>query len=455
MSTAAPLRAGPDGSDLHRLIVVGMLAVWAIRLPIAAGITSSSLIVLASAPLWLPSIARYRWANALLVLSGLALANGLILALVRSVYFPYDFQVGLAQVLHLVGGLGGIGLILWTRSLLSTPTIAVVVGAAMILGGLADIAGSGNAWKYVLSAPVTLMVLGLAHRAQPWITVAILALLSLVGMATNSRSYVGFCALTAALLLFQGGRSRDLIGWARRVTWLALGTGLLIATYSLATAMLVGGLLGEQAQQRSQDQISSGGSLLSGGRPEWTGTVELLRAHPQGFGFGAVPTYSDVWTARAGMVRVGVGTNNGYVDNFMFAGEFKLHSVSADLWSQCGLLGVMLAVALIVVMGIGLLDRLLTGRASAVHIYLGVMGLWNMAFSPIYSALAWVAMAAALLLSRKTAPHAEGRSNVSVVSPQEALAYGQARPSEPALDSSHPGARERRSGSGTPSRPHS
>ena len=453
MSTAAPLRAGPDGSDLHRLIVVGMLAVWAIRLPIAAGITSSSLIVLASAPLWLPSIARYRWANALLVLSGLALANGLILALVRLVYFPYDFQVGLAQVLHLVGGLGGIGLILWTRSLLSTPTIAVVVGAAMILGGLADIAGSGNAWKYVLSAPVTLMVLGLAHRASRgsrgdtgdsmWS-----AWRRTRAATSGTRADSGPAAVSGRTL-------RDLIGWAHRVTWLALGTGLLIATYSLATAMLVGGLLGEQAQQRSQDQISSGGSLLSGGRPEWTGTVELLRAHPQGFGFGAVPTYSDVWTARAGMVRVGVGTNNGYVDNFMFAGEFKLHSVSADLWSQCGLLGVMLAVALIVVMGIGLLDRLLTGRASAVHIYLGVMGLWNMAFSPIYSALAWVAMAAALLLSRKTAPHAEGRSNVSVVSPQEALAYGQARPSEPALDSSHPGARERRSGSGTPSRPHS
>ncbi len=431
MSTAAPPRVAPDTSDLHTLIVIGMLVAWAIRLPIAAGITSSSIVVLASAPLWFASIARYRWARALFVLAGLGLVNGLMLALVRSAYLPYDFAVGLAQFSHLVGGLGGIGLILWTRRYLATHTIAVIVGAALIVGGLGDVAGSGNAWKYVLSAPVTLLLLGLAHRAQPWFTVSILALLSLIGMATNSRSYVGFCALTAALLLFQGRRSRDLIGWPRRVTWLALGTGLLIAMYSLATAMLVGGLLGQQAQQRSQDQIRSGGSLLSGGRPEWTGTVELFRAHPQGFGLGAVPTYSDVWTARAGMVRVGVLTNNGYVDNYMFGGEFKLHSVTADLWSQCGLFGLLLAGALIVIIGIGLLDRLLAGGASPVHIYLGVMGLWNMAFSPIYSALAWVALAAGILLSRRpepSSPHAEGTSKAFLGLSSSSLTYAQRQP---------------------------
>ncbi len=67
-----------------------------------------------------------------------------------------------------------------------------------------------------------------------------------------------------------------------------------------------------------------------------------MRDTPAGFGPGAVPSPHDVVVAREGLATVGLGPDNGYVDNYMFGGQFRLHSTVADAWSNFGWVGVAL-----------------------------------------------------------------------------------------------------------------
>ncbi len=406
----APHRATDPVTAAVPGVAAALLVVWALDLPLTAGISTASLTVVASAPLWIPSLRSYRWATAIGLLLVAALLNGAILFLAKSVTLPYSVALGFDQAMHLVGGLGGVGLILWARRFLSVPAIAVITGSALVLIGLTEVPASSNPWKYALSAPVTLLVLALLDRTGPWPSVAALAGLSVVGALNDSRSYVGLCVVTAGLIVFQSRKRAASITWARRLNWIALAGAALVSLYMLGTALLVDGALGEEAQARTQAQIERGGSLISGGRPEWSGTIELAQAHPEGYGLGAIPTYADVWIAREGLVHVGVDTDNGYVDNYMFGGQFKLHSVIADLWAQCGLAGLALAAVLLAATAVSLIDRFGMGNAPPAVIYLGVYGLWNLAFSPIFTALPWVGLALGLLLLRKPTPRAPSRT---------------------------------------------
>ena len=181
-----------------------------------------------------------------------------------------------------------------------------------------------------------------------------------------------------------------------------VGAGVIYGLYLMATAAILDGYLGEATQQRSQVQIERAGSLLSGGRPEWHATSELMQVQPMGFGLGAVPTYHDVWTAREGLVTVGTGLENRYVDFYMFDGTFNLHSVTADFWVHCGVFGLLLALLCLVILIQGLTDGIMALTLPAVVAFLACKALWDLAFSPMYSSLPWLTLAIALLLRAKS-----------------------------------------------------
>lgn len=288
-------------------------------------------------------------------------------------------------------------MILWARSHLPDGLIAVIVGATMLVMALPELGSTANDWKYLFSAPLTLFFMGLLNT-QLLAAVAALGALGLAGVALDSRSFFGMCVLAAGILLFQQRRQQAVRGWGSRIVTIAIGAALVFGMYAMVSSLLVEGYLGDQVAERTQEQIQRTGSLLVGGRPEWSGTLELMRADPQGFGLGARPTYEDVWTARVGLDRAGVGTINRYVDNYMFAGEFKLHSVLADLWAQTGLVGLAWGISLMVVIVVGLVDLVLMGRASPVVAFLAVKGMWDLGFSPVFSSAHWLALAVAMLL---------------------------------------------------------
>jgi hypothetical protein len=382
-------------------LAVGFVAMWGLSLPVVAGVSTSSLAVLASAPIWITAVQGFRWGWRLLLVSAVAALNGAMLALAHSGARPISDVLAIAQILQLVAGIGGIGLVLWARREMSSRQVAVVVAFAMLLGSTVNISGSPNPWKYFISAPLTLLILAALDRRRGFPTVAALLLLALIGIATNSRSYAGFCILTLGLLVLQRMRTRGSTGWAKRVGTLALGATLLWGGYQLASSLMVSGYLGAEAQARSEQQIALGGSLIGGGRPEWSGTLELARANPAGFGVGAVPTYEDIWTARVGLAEVGVDVDNGYVEHFMFGRSFKLHSVTADLWSQFGITGVLLALLLLAAVVLSLVERFLAGTAAPFLLFLGTKAVWDLAFSPSWSALPWVGLAIGLVLLRR------------------------------------------------------
>src|SRR5690606_37117394 len=103
----------------------------------------------------------------------------------------------------------------------------------------------------------------------------------------------------------------------------------------LFVSLLTGGYLGSEAQERTTQQIETSGSLLIGGRPEFAATRHLVESRPEGFGLGVVPAWEDIRTARHGLAEVNVELEPVRL-RYMFGGQFRLHSIAADLWAACG-----------------------------------------------------------------------------------------------------------------------
>jgi hypothetical protein len=400
---SAEVRARTAADRVRRQTATVALLLLGVNASVSVGLSTGLLATLGLLPVWCTSLPRYRGAVPIAVLTLASLPAGLVLDF-ASGDRDVDARTAIEVSLRLVTAIGGVGLILWCREFLPPARIAVVLGSGWLLAALANSPGSENPWKYELAVPVTLVVLGLtagARSRRP--VVAALLVLAAVGVVNEHRSYLGFCLATLGLLLWQARPVRG----SRRLP--ALGQVALLAlsayvVYRLATLLLVNGLLGYDLQQRSLQQIRDGGSLLVGGRPEITATARLLQEYPGGFGVGAVPRSADVMVAKQGLVTAGVPTHNGYIDRFMFGGQFKLHSVAADLWSNFGLVGLLLGAVIALTILLSLTARMADRKASALVLFLALTALWDVAFSPLYSGLPDLTPALGLLLLRRDRP---------------------------------------------------
>lgn len=403
-------RAAPTTADgrLSVLLAAPAVVAYGADRPIALGVTTGSVVVLGLIPVWLPAVRRYAAAVPLLVLAAVAVVCGAWLSSWSGIDHGVSNRKALETVLLVVTAFGGVGLLLWARRLLPLHQVALLYGAGALLAAGVTARESVNPWKYHLALPVTILVLALVSRTRSSVpTVVSLCALGLVGVVFEYRSYLGFCVLALALARY-GARRRRRARVLRRRSALLLLTGLPAGLYFLVTTLLVQGYLGEVLRQRSEQQIQESGSLLAGGRPEWTATLRLMQERPLGYGFGVVPDPRDVMTGKEGLATVGVPTNNGYVDNYMFGGQFKLHSVIADFWSTMGLVGLVLAVVVFVL----LLNRLalsLTSRAVALLAFLLLNSLWDLAFGPLFSDLPTIALALGLSLPER-APTGRSRA---------------------------------------------
>ena len=149
----------------------------------------------------------------------------------------------------------------------------------------------------------------------------------------------GLSLMIAAILILWQMLPKPRTRRTSALTTVAVFGLITVLIYNLATTLLLEGYLGQQAQERSIDQIDSSGSLIVGGRPELAASIALFLNQPMGFGSGTIPTQSDILVAKTGMAAVGYQPNNGYVETFMFGGGFELHSVAGDLWALFGLPG--------------------------------------------------------------------------------------------------------------------
>jgi capsular polysaccharide biosynthesis protein len=386
---------------------------------LSAGLIASGALL----PVWLPLVGRYRGLRLLLLLTGAGLLSGVLLAWNAAAdhgFAPHEAGVRTSLVL---GAVGGVGVILWAKQVLPVPAIGVCFGLSMLATEFLTTSVPGNVWKFQLSSPLMIIGLALAARwGKPLLTVAVLAVLGLLNVTNDARSAFGFCALAACLVLWQLRPRRDPAPRRMRpLLALPLLAALAAGAYWLLTQLILAGGLGSEIQARSEIQIAQTGSLILGGRPEWTATWALMQLHPFGFGLGVVPNSEDVLVAKAGIEVTNIPTADDYLLHVLLNGSVQLHSILADLWAGLGPAGLLLGLAMGALIVLGFMERLGRRQASGLVCLLVPMALWNLAFGPLSSNGDTLILALGLLLvARPPVPRRAGAPGVPVGNPAPA-----------------------------------
>lgn len=393
---SAPL-TGAGGALAPALALMGCFLVGA-NIDIAMRVTTATLASVALLPVWVGTVTRFRHATTVLLLAGVALVSGVLMAVYAPEWRSINWAEARGNVSLLLTAAMSLGLLLWARTVVPLHRLVLVYGIGALLAQVPASAGSPNAWKYHLAIPITLVVLSLvgATRSIP-VWIAALLGLGAVGVVFDHRSYFGLCLLACLVLLWHT-RTRGLSRRSTRirgVAFLILGT---YGLYVLATSLMIAGYLGEAYQERSLAQAQAGGSVILGGRPEWAASVALLMAFPGGFGIGAVPRLAETMVAREGLAMVGISGHHGYVDSFMFGGRFELHSVMADYWAWFGLAGLVLGAVIGVLVVWGLTRPSDEVAARPTTVFISLMALWLLAFGPAFTSQSDIILALALTL---------------------------------------------------------
>lgn len=364
------------------------------------GLTSGVLLALLLLPVWFTVLRQFRGARVLLGFGALMLISGLGLARFSAADHTVGRGISLDSANLVLGVVVGVGVVLWGRTVLTTRLVGLSYGLGMLAGVILLPGRVGeNLWKTGYVVPVAVVTLALVdgpgRRARQLVVLLGLAITS---AAFDSRSYFGTFLVAAMLVVWQWRSGRGPGSWPRTAVFFG---GLGAAVYYLGTTLLVDGYLGQDAQQRSVQQIDSAGSLILGGRPELAASAALIRDRIWGFGLGVEPNLHDVTVAKTGMAALNYDPNNGYVDHFMFGGHFELHSTFGDLWTISGVTGLIFVVitAALVVRAIAAVAARRAG--GGLLLFLSCWTLWNLFFSPLYSAAPTLVLALGLVLARR------------------------------------------------------
>lgn len=400
ISTAsAPPR---DSALLPTIVAVVAAMTAAMRAQYGPGLTICLIAGVILAPVWVTNLKRFRHARSLLLVGAGAIVWGAALTQLDTARATWTSLL-IVQSLMLLSFLCSIGMLLWARSLIGTGATITAFG----VGGLVNIVLVGgnpaNLWKYSLAIPVALIVLGIAAmRNSRLLELIALVIVAGVSAVSDSRSMTAFLLLTAVLVLWQmtstgTGRLRPR-PWQTILGLAALG----LSAFLLFQALILDGVLGDAAAERTQAQIDTSGSLIAGGRPEMGAAVGLISAQPWGYGSGIVPTSNDVWIAKTGMSALNYDPNNGYVERYMFGAKFEVHSVLGDLWIRYGPLGAVFALSICVLAVYATARHVSLRTAPAALIFLTALGIWDTFFSPMLTSYTTLALMTALALAPAT-----------------------------------------------------
>lgn len=404
------------------LVAVGAVFLLTLDLQIIDAVTTGIVVPLVLLPVWWSATRRFVGARVLLGLAGVALLSGLWLAAVASSTHVVSGLVLRSTLLLVLGGFCGIGLLLWARTVLPLRVVALSAAAGIVARLAVEPPNPVNPWKHGISYALIVLSLALVVRARPRpIEIVILLGLAAVSALNDSRSAFATLLLTALLVLWQL-RPTVMKRRTSAIASIALLAGIAACVYSIGTTLILEGYFGETTQARSQEQVQASGSIVLGGRPEWGASTALFMSRPMGFGTGVQANLQDILVAKSGMAELNYDPNNGYVENYMFGSEIKLHAVVADLWSNFGIPGLVLAGAVLWVAVWSLATAIARRTASGLVVYLTCVLLWNFAFGPIYSSMPVLVLALGLLLLPRT--QATARSDAAGLGAPSAPAPG-------------------------------
>jgi hypothetical protein len=395
----------PASSRLTQGIAVLALLLLGLRFRLPEGLTLDVLVGLALAPIWFASVRRYAGGRLLFMLGALSLLCGWWLTSLSSA----DHDLSTSQLFRnsvlLVGALVGLGVILWAREVLPFPKVVVILGVGAVLGITPENEMfASNPWKFGAGLAISVLLLAIAHATgRRWLELLVVLGLAGVSAMNDARSAFAMLVLTGILIAWQLRPARPTRrGSAFRMV-LAIGAAGLFV-YSVVQALILDGLLGEAAAERSQDQVETSGSVLVGGRPELAATLALVPHRVLGFGAGTLPSLEDIRVAKEGMSGIGYDPDNGYVERYLFGGQFELHSVAGDLWARYGWVGVAFGAAILVIALRCTAAAITRNSASALVVYLTVRAAWDFAFSPLLTSVLMLTVLAGLVLSPRSDP---------------------------------------------------
>lgn len=387
MTIAPAQQTQTTGNVIRAIAAIAVLAVGS-RIVITSGVTIGNVVGVVLLPLWITVLRQYWGARLFASLGVLAALSGIWLSAVASADHGTSSSGLVSSVVMLTGIVTAVGVVLWARDLLPVWLIGALFGLGMLVSAVVNAEGdNANPWKFGIGFPVMVIVLALLSRPGLRTAEAVaLLVFAVVALGTDSRYRFATLMITAVLIFWQmlpKFRTRR----ASSLTMIVMVGAIAAVTYNLATALIVDGYLGEQAQSRTISQLDSSGSLLLGGRPELAATVALMQDRPWGFGAGVQPNLGDILVAKTGMSAIGYQPNNGYVENYLFGGGFELHSVAGDLWASFGIPGLAF-IGCALVLSLHMLGHGLAARsATSIVIFLSISTLWNILFSPIYGSL--------------------------------------------------------------------
>lgn len=397
------------------IVAAAAAAATAIRYQFGPGVSLSLIAAIVLLPVWWSALGKFRFARLLLSLAVIATVWGAVLTLFETMR-PVSTSLLLEQSFTLLSLAGGIGVLLWSRTQIGLGGTAIAFGVGALANVVLTGGNSANLWKYSLAVPVIIILLGItATNRRRWLDLLALGALAAVCLASDSRSMTSFLLLAGVIVLWQifmpPGSRRP-----RPLQTLVLLGVLSLAAFSLLQALILDGALGDAAQQRTQAQIDTSGSLIAGGRPELGAATALISERPQGFGSGVLPVSHDVWIAKTGMSELNYDPDNGYVEGYMFGGQFEVHSVVGDLWLRFGPVGAAFALVLIVCAIYAVARSVSLKAASGLAVWLTLLGAWDTFFSPLLTS----SRTLALLFALTAIPLAELASRTMTPAPSTA-----------------------------------
>jgi len=386
-------------------VLVAAVAAFGVglRLPLPMGLTTSLVLGALLVPLWLSVVPRFEGARTVTICFLGATVFGLFLTWASSLRLGFDSSLAIATSINYWSIFLGAGVLWWCRTIIGTALSALLLSASLLLSvSRSNPDVIANPFKFGYGVPLTIAVLAIAMLIGVWwVQFAALAVIGLLALTFDSRSFFAVILLTIVILWWQ----KIAQAVAGRSLFLATA-GLVVASagvYRLASTLAAAGGLGTAAAARTIAQEQSSGSLLLGGRPELAATWALFREYPMGFGLGSPPTLPQILVAKEGMVAIGYNPFNGYVERYMLGGRFELHSLGGDFWAHMGLAGLALAVLIVAVMIKGLLVQMRAENASALVVFLALMLFWNVAFSPLFASIGATLAALAFVPSDREA----------------------------------------------------
>ncbi|HEX7431180.1 MAG TPA: hypothetical protein VF293_03215 [Candidatus Limnocylindrales bacterium] len=297
-----------------------------------------------------------------------------------------DFARGWAAILFTITDFAAILI------LASTPGRARLFALGLAVGGLLGYLFVPNAyaasdpWKWAFAGPLGLALAaalsGPVGARRSWLPIAAFALFGALNLFFGFRSLGGVSLLTAGYLALGAVSGRrpvasehSMLRAAAGIALLSLSVILVLQLYDVAAS---GGLLGPDAQAKYDTQSGTFGVLLGGRSQVLASSQAIIDSPILGHGSWAKDfKYVDLLSERLSSLGYEVGAGPSDV------GLIPAHSYLMQSWVWAGVLGGIFWLAILGI-AVRLLASLYSFRVelAPLLVYLTLLMLWNIAFSP-------------------------------------------------------------------------